>query len=109
MPRFLVVEPMALVAEDLAECIREVVPDADVDVSLTVEAGMQLLQTGRPPIAFVNGDLLEGAAAPIAALCATVVAIGARQVNGWRVLDMPFSPETVRAVLMKVGGPEGPP
>ncbi len=110
MSRYLVVEPQALVAEDLADCIREAAPDAEVAVALTLADGLRRLEAAPPHVAFVSAALLEGAAAVrLDALASRVVPTGSTPPGGGIGLDLPFSCDTVREVLRRIAGPQGAP
>lgn len=110
-PRFLVVDPMPLVAEDLAELLREAHPGADVVLASTAsQAVAWLADLPGLTAAFVNlcaEDLAKAdLPARIEALGGAVVSLwGDRPIGAgrWFVLDLPFSAESLRSVLGRLG------
>jgi hypothetical protein len=108
---YLVVEPVALVAADLAECVIEQVPGARVLVAHDVEAALAQLDDATPvAVALVHADPSDFPATPLggalAAAGARVVFIGNAAEHMARaavppppVLDFPFSSGSVGAVL----------
>jgi electron transfer flavoprotein alpha/beta subunit len=105
---YLVVEPMALIAEDLASCIHEKDSAAHVVcVASLAGAGEEVARRQRRfHAAFLQADPQDFAATPLAAQLsahgAHLVFIGdAAEASGqgWQVLERPFSAETVGEVL----------
>lgn len=118
---FLVVEPVTLVAEDLAACIADALGAVEVIVAATLEDAAQRLTAVPAPLVRLAllhaapddyaGSLLSGL---LRAVGATVAFMGGRAEeaaatdSGVTVLEQPFSTETVRAFLTRLGYPTGP-
>lgn len=103
----LVLEPVALVAEDLVAIIEDTLPGTPVIVAPSAEAALEILRVERIDIAFVNLSPLELArsglverldeiGASLVVLGHEVAAKGARH----RVLELPFVSGAVALELM---------
>ncbi len=106
---YLVVEPIEIIASDLAMNVQEYDPTATVLVALSEEAGCLALQGhASVRLAFVHADPRGFSATDIARALhgrnAQVVFTGdaaERSVNGEMVLQRPFSAQTTAAVLQQ--------
>lgn len=108
--RFLVVVPVALIAEDLAQALREAAPGARVLQAATAAEALALLHHAqRLDAAFIE---LPGAAVSGSGLLARVRALNGHVVllrddklpdaAPWHLLDMPFSDEAVADLLRRI-------
>lgn len=106
---YLVVEPMEIIASDLAMSVQEYDPTATVLVALSSEAGCLALQGhASVRLAFVHADprgfCTTDIARALASRNAQVVFTGdaaERRADGQMVLERPFSAQTTAAVLQQ--------
>jgi hypothetical protein len=95
----MIVEPVALFAEDLADCIREARPGAEVAVTLTLAEALARIDGDRT-VTFVNATLLVGdGAARLRERSLATVVTGVWDRSHDLALDIPFTPESVGDVL----------
>lgn len=103
----LVLEPVALVAEDLVAIIEDTLPGTPVFVAPTAEVALESLRERRIDIAFVNLSPLElarsGLVERLDEIGATLVVLGhevAAKGVRHRVLELPFVSGAVALELM---------
>lgn len=111
----LLLEPVALVADDLMTIVQDVMPGTRMLVAGSVEMAITLLQDERVDIAFLNLSPLELARSDLVGrleqMGATVVLLGHEadaQAARYRFLELPFVSsaiaEELRAVLNRALG-----
>lgn len=102
----LVLEPIAIVAEDLLTMVEEEMPDARMHVANTVEMATAILRENRVDIAFLNISPVAlsqtGLVKTLDAMGATVVLMGYESKDipaSFRFLELPFVSSAVAREL----------
>lgn len=112
MPHCLLLEPVSLIAEDLSAMIREVRPDARIEVAGTAEEAEAIARRlTRVDIAFLSLPPSQIVGSPLEDVLrragAAVVCVGyepeARQMCV-RSLERPYTSEAIRRELGALGG-----
>lgn len=108
---YLILEPVGIVADDLASCISDYDPSATVLLAPTVDiALLAMARPDKPGVAFLHADpeKIEASAlgSALRAANTTCIYLGdaadrASQ-SGLLVLQMPFSPQITEALLQSL-------